>query len=185
MDWTEFDNKLDNEIMDQLNKLETGESTGDFEEVPVGKYEVVPEKIELTTSKSGAPMSVVWLRIVEGPFRNSMLFNYMTMKEKFGIHRAKEFIKKLEPSSPVKFESFTQWDIYLKGVAEEICCQASYVLDYGETKVKNGNVYKNFKIIDGPFEVPPTYEPPKPKDDGWDKDAGLGGSSGYPDEQMY
>ena len=167
MDWTEFDNKLDNEIMDQLNKLESGEATGDFEEVPVGKYEIVPEKIEVTTSKNGNPMTVAWLRIVEGPFRNSMLFNHMVMKEKFGIHRAKEFIHKLEPSSPVKFESFTQWDIYIKGVSEEVCCQSSYVMKYGKKKAKNGNEYSTFEIIDGPFEVPASYEPPtaKPKDE--------------------
>lgn len=165
MDWTAFDSKLDNEIMNQLDKLESGESVNEYEEVPVGQYEVVVEKMELTESKNHNPMTVVWLRIVAGPFKNSMLFNHMVMKEKFGIHRAKEFIRKLDPSSPVKFESFTQWDIYLKGVAEEICCQASYVLDYGENKAKNGKVYKTFSIIDGPFEVPADYTPPKPKDE--------------------
>lgn len=163
MDWTAFDSKLDNEIMDQLDKLESGESVSEYEEVPVGKYEVVVEKMELTESKNHNPMTVAWLRIVEGPFKNSMLFNHMVMKEKFGIHRAKEFIRKLDPSSPVKFESFTQWDIYLKGISEEICGQASYVMKYGKKKAKNGKEYSTFEIINGPFEVPADYTPPKPK----------------------
>lgn len=168
MDWTEFDSKLDNEVMEQLKDLESGKFSAEYEEVPVGKYEVVPEKIELTTSKKGNPMTVVWLKIVDGPYKGSLLFNNLVMKEKFGIHRAKEFIKSLDPSTPVKFESFTQWDIYLMGVREEVCCQASYVLNYTETKAKNGNVYKNFTIEDGPFELPESYEAPKPKsDDGW------------------
>lgn len=162
MDWTQFDDIVDASMLEKLDKLDSGESSGEYEKIPYGKYEVVPEKIELTTSKSGNPMTVLWLRIVAGQYERSMIFAHFVMKSSFGIHKTKEFIRKLEPSSPVSFTSFSQWDIYLKGVAEEICGQSSYVLEYGETVNKKGDKFDNYEILDGPFEVPEDYTPPTP-----------------------
>lgn len=167
MDWTEFDSKLDEKIMNKLENLEAGKTDQEFEKVPYGKYEVVPEKLELTTSKKGNPMTVAWFRIVAGKFKNSIIFAHFVMKSSFGIHKTKMFIKSLEPSSAVKFDSFTQWDIYLKGVAEEICYNQSYVLDYGSETSKQGDVFEKYTIEDGPFEVPEDYQPSKSGENGW------------------
>lgn len=164
MDWTQFDGMIDAKTMDELDKLASGTAT--YEKVPFGKYEVVPEKIELTTSKNGNPMMVAWLRIVAGPHAKSIVFANFVMKSSFGIHKAKEFIRSMDPSTPATFTSFTQWDIYLKGVSEEICCQCSYVLDYSEEVTKKGDKFDKYTIEEGPFEVPADYEPPKTKSAG-------------------
>lgn len=157
-DWTEFDNMVSDELMEQLNALENGQV--ERVEVPLGKYECVPEKIELTKSKKNNPMTVVWLRIVAGEFKNNVLFCNLVMKEKYGIHRAKEFIRKLEPSCAVKFESYSQWNVLLQGVREEIAGKASYVIKIDETK-SGEDTYRNYYVEDGPFEVPTDYKAPK------------------------
>lgn len=159
MDWTQFDNMVDDEMRNKLQDLEAGKSDREYEKVPFGKYEVVPEKIELTTSKNGNPMTVIWLRIVAGPYKGSVLFARLVMKSAFGIHNAKSLIRKFDPSCKVDFDSFSQWDIMLKGVAEELCGKASYVIEYGETVSKKGDKFDEYKIEDGPFEVPKDYKP--------------------------
>ena len=163
-DWTQFDNMLDAETMNKVNELDAGRR-----EIPPGKYEVVPEQIELSKSKKGNPMLVARLRIVHGEFNKSIIFVNQVMTTSFQIHKAKELIKGLNPSSPVKFESYTQWAIYLMGVAEEVCCKGSYVLEYGEEPNKNDpeNPYKTYKFESGPYQLPDTYEPPKAKSDNW------------------
>ena len=167
MDWEQYDNLVDEKMLAGLDKLESGESSGDYEKVPFGKYEVVPEKIELTTSKSGNPMTVVWLRVVAGEYKRSIIFAHFVMKSAFGIHKVKEFIRKMEPSCQVTFTSFSQWAVMLAGVSEEICKQSSYVLDYGETVSKKGDRFDKYEIEDGPFEVPEDYTPPQSNDSGW------------------
>lgn len=170
MDWSQFDNMLDSEVMGKLQDLEAGKQGGDYEKVPHGEYEVVPEKIDFGTSKKGNPMTTVWMRIVNAKdpenkrFINSMIFAHFVVSSgpnaAFGIHKSKEFIRKMDPSTPVVFESFTQWDILLKGVAEELCGNASYILKYGETVNKKGDRFDEYIITDGPFEVPKDYKPP-------------------------
>lgn len=159
-DWTEFDAIVSDELMEQLENLDNG--VEDRIEIPAGTYECVPEKIELTKSKNGNPMTVVWLRIVAGQYKKNMLFCNLVMKEKYGIHRAKEFMRKLEPSCAVKFESYTQWDILLKGIKEELAGKFSYLIKVEDSKPdKEGKVYKNYFVKDGPFEVPNDYVAPR------------------------
>lgn len=178
MDWTQYDDMVDAELLNKLQDLESGKkSGGEYEKVPFGHYEVVPEKMELTTSKNGNPMTTIWLRIVAGPYRNSVLFARFVMKSAFGIHNVKSFVRSLDPTCRVDFESFTQWDIMLKGVAEELCGKASYVVDYSETESKKGDKFDNYSIEDGPFEVPKDYVAPKPKNV---REDDYGRSPGYP-----
>lgn len=164
MDWSQFDSMLDTETMDKLKELENGGAI-----IPPGKYEVVPEKIELTTSKNNNPMTVIRFRIVAGPMKKNLIFANFVMKSAFGIHNVKELIKGLKPTEPVTFASFGQWNQYLGDLSDERTCKYSYVLEYGESPNKNdpSNPYKTYKIIDGPFEVPADYQPPKPKEDNW------------------
>lgn len=160
MDWSAF--TVDEQMLKDIADLEAGKSVkGDYPEVPVGKYEVVPEKFEMKMSKNGNPMMVVWLRVVAGQFKKSMIFANFVMKSAFGIHNAKQFLKQLDEEANITFTSFEQFEVMLAGVQEELAGKVSYVLNYGEDK----NGYKTYKVEDGPFEVPNDYEPPKAS--GW------------------
>lgn len=159
MDWSAYE--VDEQMLKDIEDLEAGKSIkGDYPEVPLGKYEIVPERFELKMSKNGNPMMVVWLRIVAGEFKKSMIFANFVMKSAFGIHNAKKFLKQLDEDGNITFTSFEQFEVMLLGVQEAIAGKVSYVLNYGEDK----KGYKTYAIEDGPFEVPADYEAPKPRD---------------------
>ena len=156
MYWTQFDREIDADTIAKLNELEEGKSS--YEPVDYGKYEVVPEKIELTTSKNGNPMTVIWLRIVSGEHKNAIIFANFVMKSAYGIHKVKEFVRSLNPETEVKFECFSQWDECLQAVSDEVCGQMSYVLNYEGETTKKGDVFDRYTIEDGAFEVPDDYK---------------------------
>lgn len=172
MDWSQFDNLVTEEMMNDISDYDAGkEKKKDYPEIPEGKYDVVPEKFEVKLSSNGNPMTVIWFRIVKGPFKNGILFTNFMMHTAWRIHETKKFVKSLDPSSPVEFTSFTQWDIYLKGVAEELGGQAMYELNY-ELKPNQKNPTKPFKeynIEGGPYETPADYVHPSERqnNNGW------------------
>lgn len=49
-------------------------NSGDYDEVPVGTYEVKIDKMEAKKSKSGNPMVSIWFKILEGQYKNSLIF---------------------------------------------------------------------------------------------------------------
>ena len=151
MNFEEFDKILDTETMNKIAELEkTGGVSGDFEEVPDGKYEVAPEKFEMKVSKIGNPMLTVWFRIVAGTFNKQMIFANFVMNQPFGIYKSKEFVKSLgELGVNVTFESFRQWNDEVVEPISEAVQGLGYVMEYGEDK----KGYKTYKIVDGPFEV--------------------------------
>ena len=160
MDWSQFDNMIDTEMMDKLKELDEG-----VKKVPVGKYEVVCEKMELAMSKKQNPMTVMWFRIVQGEYKKSIVFTNYVMKSAYGIHNVKEFLRGMKPGNDVKFESFAQWDKLLGAIANEFLCKNSFVLEIGEQPNKNNpdEPYKTYKIIGGPYPVPSDYKAPEMK----------------------
>lgn len=172
MDWSQFDDMVTAEMMEDIKDYEDGKTPKkkDYPEIPFGKYDVVLEKFDFKLSKSGNPMTVVWCRIVSGPFKNGIIFANFMMHTAFTIHKVKKFIRSLDPSSPVEFKSFTQWDIYLKGVQEELGGKAMYVLNYTTTpNTKNPTKpFTEYLIEDGPYEAPEDYVAPSEKQtNGW------------------
>lgn len=126
--------------------------TGDFPEIPVGKYEVKVEKIELGASKAGAPMGKIQFRIVEGDYKKSCLFYNQVLVGKnketgelttFGLHNFNQFLKSLAPSDDIEvvFEDFDQYADLLLDIAEDVET-LTYDVQYG----KNGD-YPTFKVL--------------------------------------
>ena len=66
-------------------------------DVPVGKYEVSIQKMELTESKkSGDPMASVWFKVLNGEFKNQYIFMNQMLTNEYGIHRFNEFMRSLD-----------------------------------------------------------------------------------------
>lgn len=135
-----FDKEFDVEGLkkDAADIAENG--SGDFPEVPAGTYEVAMTECELKASKKGLPMVSARFKILEGEYKNSLLFYNQTINKGFGLHRNNEFFKSMQLDLDIKFENFNQYaDLMLD------CAEAAeglvFALDYGE---KNG--FPTFEI---------------------------------------
>lgn len=148
MDFSKFDKQVDLEGLKQdiMDAEENG--GGDFKEVPHGKYEVAITKLELTESKKGDPMVSVWFKVTNGEYEGSLIFMNQVITQGFQIHIADEFLRSLETTVDVQFESYSQYAEMLADIFEEIEDKVEFVLDYGENK----KGFNTFEIIDS-FEV--------------------------------
>ncbi len=131
--WEKFDKAIDVEGL-QKDVQEAAENNQSFEEVPCGTYEVKVEKLELVESKAGDPMVTCWMRILDGKFKNSMIFMNQVITQGFQIHIANEFLRSLDPGMDVEFKTYSQYGQLLMDIHEAIDGKLEYGLKYGEGK---------------------------------------------------
>lgn len=143
MDFAKFDKQFDLEGLknDVAEAQENG--GGNFEELPLGKYEVAITKLELTESKKGDPMVVVWFKVVDGDYKNRLIFMNQVITQGFQIHIVNEFLRSLETDVEIEFESYSQFNDLLLDVFEAIEGKSEFALEYGERKG-----FKTFKITE-------------------------------------
>lgn len=143
-----FDKQFDTAALKEDEKRAAENGGGDFPEVPWGDYVVKVEQAELKESKtSGKPMVSIWFKILEGEYKNSMIFYNQVIASGFGLHMADEFLRSLETEIEVEFTSFRQYAEMLLDIAE--AAQAlEYHLKYSERKAKNGNSYNDYEIVE-------------------------------------
>jgi hypothetical protein len=137
-----------NSLIESVKEIEKNNGK-DYPEVPVGRYEVAIEKIELAKTKDGRPMGKVMMRIVDGDYKNSCLFynqvlvgvdkktNQLTA---IGIHNFNDFLKSLDSGLEISFVDFNQYEELLLDVAEKVE-KLSYLIEY----TKN-NDFANYKV---------------------------------------
>ena len=131
MDFSKFDKQIDLEglkqdIADSVNN--------DYKEVPHGTYEVAITKLELGESKKGDPMVKAWFKILEGEFKNSLVFMNQVVTKGFQIHIVDEFLRSLGTDIAVCFESYSQYANLIADVYEDVNGNFEYALEYGESK---------------------------------------------------
>lgn len=152
MDFSKFDKQVDLEGLKQ-DIAEAAENGGDYKEVPAGTYEVKITKIEIgETGKNskvpGSPMVKIWFKILEGEYKNSIIFMNQVITEGFQIHIVDEFLRSLETDVDIYFESYSQYNEVLLDVFEAIDGKFEFALEYGE----NSKGFKTYKITEI-FEV--------------------------------
>ncbi|WP_002145552.1 DUF669 domain-containing protein [Bacillus cereus] len=154
--WGKFDKKVDLEALAADVKEVEENGGGDFEKVPDGQYEVAVEKLELTESKKGDPMLMVWFNIVDGEYEGKKIFYYKVMQPQndnaFGlqVHQNNEMLRALWDcdKDDVKFTSFEEYADLVLDIHEDIDGQVEYLL----SKETDKNGYDQFKIVEV-FEV--------------------------------
>lgn len=139
--FAQWDNAID---MDGLQKdiQEAAEhgGSGNYKEVPHGKYEVSIEKMELKASKEkNNPMVSVWMKICDGEHKGSIIFMNQVITQGFQIHIVNEFLRSLlqncDDNAPtVEFKSYAQYAELLMDIHELIADSFEYAVDYGVTK---------------------------------------------------
>lgn len=145
MDFSKFDKAFN---LDDLKKdvKDAQENGANFREVPHGTYEVKIERLELTmsnTDKDGRikdkdklqkPMVSVWFKILEGEFKDSLIFYNQLVDEGFKINIMNEFLKSLESEVKIYFDSFSQYNNLILDVHEDIDGRLEYLLSYKKNK---------------------------------------------------
>lgn len=129
---------------DEVADLDNGQG-GDFPEIPYGDYEVKVNKMELKASKAGDPMLSVQFKILEGQYKNSLIFMNQVLTMPFQIHKANDFMRSLDTGMEIKFKDYTQYADLILDVSEEIDKQKlEYALGYGV----NEKGYDTFEILE-------------------------------------
>lgn len=144
MDWSKFDKTVD---LDGINNdiKEASKNKRQYKDVPLGKYEVKINKMELKTSKKGDPMVAIQFRVLEGEHKKGLIFYNQVITQGFQIHLANELLRGLDTDVEIEFKSYSQYNDLLLDIMEAVESEGlEYVLDYGE----NDKGYSTFEIED-------------------------------------
>lgn len=138
----------------QKEITENSKGSGNYKEVPVGKYEVKVEKMEAKLSKGGNPMVSIWFKILKGDFKDSMIFYNGVFNEDWMRHRVVDFLSaildddthKAEINLILKDSNINQVNDFVLDIHEQVDGQLEYLLDYG---LKKGyNTYTIEEVFD-------------------------------------
>ena len=132
-----WNSTVDKGSIDEVKNMENSQS-GDYDEVPCGKYAVKIDKLELVSSKNGSPMVCIWMKIIEGQYKNRLLFANQVVDEPFKIHRADEMLRQLldDTESNIEVEWVGDYRKYATMIDEifmEIKDSYTYDVEYGKT----------------------------------------------------
>lgn len=144
VDFGKFDKTID--IAGLTEDLKNIEETGgsEFDEVPVGNYDVKVQKMELTTSKKGDPMVSIWFKILAGEHKNSIIFMNQLVTQAFQIHMVNELLRSMDTDVNVEFKSYKQFADMIADVYEAVDGKLEFALEY---RVNNKG-YNTYKITD-------------------------------------
>ncbi|MCI7304086.1 MAG: DUF669 domain-containing protein [Clostridiales Family XIII bacterium] len=134
VNWEKYDEQIDLKGL-QKDVEEAAENSGEYPEIPPGEYEVSLKSLELgKTKENPRAMVKAQFQIVDGEFKNSYIFMNQLVVEGWQIKRMNGFLKSLETTVGIDFESYAQYAQMLLDIAEEIDGKFEYLIEYGQTK---------------------------------------------------
>ncbi|GAA0122225.1 DUF669 domain-containing protein [uncultured Clostridium sp.] len=148
--WDKFDKSMDIEGLKEDVKEVAENGGGNFKEVPHGYYEVKVEKMEPKVSKKGDPMLSIWFKVIEGEFKDGLIFYNQVLTTGFGIHNACEMLRSLDSGIEINFNGMSSFENLILDVHEAIDGKLEYQLSYTANK-KNSN-FSEYEVVDV-FEV--------------------------------
>lgn len=146
-----WDNSVDVAgLQSDIEEAEKNGGQGNYDEVPVGKYEVKIDKMELKESSKGKPMFYCQFRILTGDFKNSCLFMNQVITEGFQISQVNKFLRSLEvfDAEDIKFEGYGAYNDLILDMMEAVDGYFEFLLEYKKSK-KDFPIYK----IEDVFEI--------------------------------
>lgn len=148
--WDEFDKAIDTEGL--AKDVEEAAENGGRREVPHDTYEVAVTKLELVKSKKGDPMVTCWMKIVEGEYKNSLIFMNQVITQGFQLHIANEFMRALvaEMAEPidVQFKTYNQYGNMIMDIAEAIDNNFEYKVRYYDNKGYNAFAIEEVYVLE-------------------------------------
>ena len=145
--WQNFDLKIDNNLLNDLANAST--NNGDFEELPLGRYEVKINSMELTQSKKGDPMTKTILEVVQGQFKGRYIFKNSVIykgdrNDAWRLKQEIDFINSLQPRDEVNFYSFSDFEKQISNAFADI---NSRKLEY-LVEIKEKNNFRTYSIVE-------------------------------------
>ena len=139
------------ELAASQKEIAENSNGGNYEEVPVGKYEVKVEKLECKLSKKGNPMVSIWFRILTGKFEKSVIFYNGVFNEDWMRHRVVKMLSAIMDDSTheaeinliLKSNDVATINDFCMDVHEQIDGHLEYLLDYGMSKG-----YQTYNIVE-------------------------------------
>ena len=150
-----YASKINAEELAKSQKEITENAQGDYPEVPVGKYEVKIEKMEAKLSKEKKnPMVTIWFKILNGSFKDSMIFYNGVFHEDWMRHRVVDLLSaildddthKAEINLILKDSNINEVNDFVMDIHEQVDGTFEYLLDYGMKK--DFNTYTIEEVYD-------------------------------------
>lgn len=120
----------------------------EYVDVPVGTYEVKLVKGEVKATKNGDPMVSLWFKILDGEYKDQLIFFNQVILQGFQIHIVDDFLKSMDSGVDVHFEDYAQYNDMIMDVVEACDGKLEFGLEYG----LNNKGFNTYKITDI-FEV--------------------------------
>ena len=144
--WQNFDLKIDNNL---LNDIANASANTEFEELPLGRYEVKINSMELTQSKNGDPMTKTIFEVVQGQFKGRYMFKNSVIykgdnKDAWRLKQELNFINSLQPRDEVNFYSFSDFEKQISNAFADI---NSRKLEY-LVEIKEKNNFRTYSIVE-------------------------------------
>ena len=144
--WQNFDLKIDNNL---LNDIANASANTEFEELPLGRYEVKINSMELTQSKNGDPMTKTIFEVVQGQYKGRYMFKNSVIykgdsKDAWRLKQELNFINSLQPRNEVNFYSFSDFE---KQISEAFADVNSRKLEY-LVEIKEKNNFRTYSIVE-------------------------------------
>ena len=122
----------------------------EFERVPYGKYETKLTSLDLVETKKTdknpepRPMVSARFKILEGQYKNRVIFYNKVVEKAASIHFANEFLRSLESGVDVEWNgSFSSYADTIQQVFDEVEDDCEYGIDYS-----SNNGFDDVKITD-------------------------------------
>lgn len=134
MDYSKFNKAVDLDGLKHDVKEAEENGGGNFDEVPVGTYEVKVKKMELTESKKGDPMVTIWFEILTGNLKGRLIFMNQVITQGFQIHIVNALLRDMDTGLEIKFDDYEQYAGLLFDVEEKINeDRLEFALEYGKS----------------------------------------------------
>ncbi len=149
-DFSSFDKKVNIEgLMSDIQEAEKNQPTGDYPEIPKGKYEVTFKNIEVRTTKDGRPMLSADAVILEGEFKKSHLFMnrvlFGTKNDANMIASAVGWLKTLGTTKDIAFEGYGKFSELVMDIMEEVDGNFEYLIEYDPKAFNNISIKEVFE----------------------------------------
>lgn len=139
--WEQFDTNTDLAGFEE-DVQAASSNTGDFEELPHGKYEVALDNIELKPTKAAnKPMIVSVFKVLEGSHKGRLIWVNQVVDTGMKMSIGLRFINSMKPDAEVKFTK----EGGMSKLAEDLGTAASYLADNNEFVLE---FYENKKGYD-------------------------------------
>ena len=145
--WQNFDLKIDNNLLNDIANAST--NSGEFEELPLGRYEVKINSMELTQSKKGDPMTKTIFEVVQGQYKGRYIFKNSVIykgdrNDAWRLKQEIDFINSLQPIEAVNFYSFSDFE---KQVSDAFADVNSRKLEY-LIEIKEKNNFRIYSVVE-------------------------------------